>query len=92
MINQIMNLFSQQQALTPINGVQPKQAQSFKGLIPEEASKSLAQKYGSPLLDTTAFQGATDNFSRGLSLMPEGALGKEGAVDGQKGGKLNVFA
>ncbi|OGH96949.1 MAG: hypothetical protein A2104_03530 [Candidatus Melainabacteria bacterium GWF2_32_7] len=57
-----------------------------------KASASLTQKYNSQPVDYAAFNGAREKFLNGRSLLQEGALGNEGAVNGTGGAKLNFFA
>lgn len=73
-------------------GTQTRPIQPLVGGPLEKAAVSLSQKYGSQSLDPTVFTGARDKYLNGKSLLPEGALGLENAVDGKKGANLNFFA
>lgn len=59
--------------------------------LPPEARISLMEKYGNKQLDPAIFAGAREKHMNGRSLLPEGALGNEGAINGA-GASLNFFA
>ena len=57
------------------------------------AISALSQKSGAHQpLDLGAFSGAREKMINGRSLLPEGALGTEGAINGKIGAKMNFFA
>ncbi len=101
-----INLFAQpirkdQQAAQPaVNNVaafqakaaQQQQGPSFGSMVKKVGVNPLAQKYGPSKLDAATVQGSKEKHMAGRSMLGEGALGKEGAVNGKLGARLNLFA
>ena len=95
----IKYLLDKEGYMTRISGINPfintpsKQAIGFGGGIAPDvkAVQSLREKYSTQPLDLSFSGAKNSNPSRGLSFLPDGSLGKEGAIkhkDGYAGANL----